>query len=244
VWPSEDLNLASVAETEHFRQALECFLEVEHRATLRDRTILWAPEVTQALRKGRSGVARAADLGVWLRRGLHLLGWRARQRCGWSGIWEQEHGVRVPIPVGQGVGGRAFARSRLSGVADYQCQYRYPGVSEAADISRSTLAVPVRGSAPRSVAVLYAVRRTVAPFSATQRLLLLRLMRSIEPVPGLWRRPSTSSSGTAHLLETKSELRQICCTLQVQDIESWLEQLIKETSHLGGQQESAVRIQQ
>lgn len=239
VWPSEDLSLASVAEeTEHFRQALESFLEVEHKEQLyfRDKNDPLGSEVTQALRKRDdqglpalltlARMVSDADFTYWggVRDNLVEVEWH---------LGAKSTGFGFQLPVGQGVGGRAFARSEAFGVADYQnCQYRYPGVSEAADIEeiRSTLAVPVRGSAPQVGAVLYAVRRTVAPFSATQRLLLLRLMRSIEPVPGLWPPPQHFfASGTAHLQETKkSELRQILLhSTQVQDIESWLEQLIK-----------------
>ncbi len=61
-------------------------------------------------------------------------------------------------------------------------------------------------------------------------MLLQRLTRSIEPVPGLWPAPRhLFTSGTANPLETaKSELRQILLhSNQAQDIEAWLEQLIR-----------------
>ena len=237
VWPREDLNAAFVAEDmDAIRQALESFVEVEYKEQLyfRDKNNPLGSEVAQALEKRDDqglptllALARMisdADFTYWgnVRDNLVEVEWH---------LGAKSTGFGFQLPVGQGVGGRAFARAEAFGVPDYQnCQYRYPGVSDIADKEevRSTLAVPVRSSTPQAGAVLFAVRRTVAPFSAAQRLLLLRLVHSIEPVPSLWPTPRHFfACGTDNPKAMRPELRQILLhSNQVQDIESWLEQFI------------------
>lgn len=237
VWPREDLNAAFVAEDmDAIRQALESFLELEYKEQLYfcDRNNPLGSELVQALKNRDSQglptlltLARMisnADFTYWgnIRDDLVEIE---------SHVGAKSTGFGFQLPVGQGVGGRAFARAETFGVPDYQnCQYRYPGVSDIADKEevRSTLAVPVRSSTPQAGAVLFAVRRTVAPFSAAQRLLLLRLVHSIEPVPSLWPTPRYFfARGTDNPKATRPKLRQILLhSNQVQDIESWLEQFI------------------
>lgn len=238
VWPREDLNAPFVAENmDAFRRALESFVEVEYKEQLyfRDKNNPLGSEVAQALKnRDNQGlpalltlarIVSDADFTYWgsVRDALVEVEWH---------LGAKSTGFGFQLPVGQGVGGRAFARADAFGVPDYQnCQYRYPGVSDIADKEeiRSTLAIPVRSSAPQAGAVLFAVRRTVAPFSAAQRLSLLRLVRSIEPVPGLWPTPRRFfASGADDPKATRPELRQILLhSNQVQDVESWLEQFIR-----------------
>jgi hypothetical protein len=237
VWPHENLNPAFVAEDmDVIRQALESFLEVEHKERLyfRDKNNPLGSEVAQALRnRDKQGLpalltlARIigdADVAYWgsVRDDFVDVEWH---------LGAKSIGFGFQLPVGQGVGGRAFARAEAFGIPDYQnCQYRYPGVSDVADKEevRSSLAVPVRGSTPQTGAVLFVARRTVASFSAAQRLLLLRLARSIEPVPGLWPAPRHFfAPGADSPKATRPELRHISLhSNQVEDVESWLEQFI------------------
>ena len=237
VWPLEDLNSAFVAEDmDGIRQALESFVEVEHKEQLyfRDKNNPLCSEVAQALRnRDNQGlpallilarIISDADVAYWgsVRDDFVDVEWHLGAR---------NTGFGFQLPVGQGVGGRAFARAEAFGVPDYQnCQYRYPGVSDVADKEevRSSLAVPVRSSTPQAGGVLFTARRTVAPFSAAQRLLLLRLARSIEPVPSLWPAPRYFfAPGTDNLKATRPGLRHILLhSNQVEDVESWLEQSI------------------
>jgi hypothetical protein len=136
------------------------------------------------------------------------------------------------LPIGEGVGGRAFESQRVYEIIDYlNCQYRYPGVSDACDREeiRSKLVVPIRSHPSRAGAVLYAARRKVAPFSISERLTLLRL---VESKGSLLDKGSTSSyffpSEEGYLCRKRSELRNILLhSDQVRDIESWLERAIR-----------------
>ncbi len=237
VWPHEDLNAAFVAEDmDAIRQALESFMEVEYKEQLyfRDKNNPLGSEVAQALKnRDNQGlpalltlarIISDADVTYWgsVRDDFVEVEWH---------LGAKSTGFGFQLPVGQGVGGRAFARDEAFGVPDYQnCQYRYPGVSDVADKEevRSSLAVPVRSSTPQAGAVLFAARRTVAPFSAAQRLLLLRLARSIEPAPSLWPAPRHFfAPGADNLKATRPELRHILLhSNQVEDVESWLEKFI------------------
>lgn len=234
LWPRG--GLAGAERLERFRQALESFLEVEHLERLYFRG--GAPleeELADALRnRDEQGLpalltlARAigdADLTYWgsVHDELVDVKWHLGAR---------DAGFGFELPLGEGVGGRAFAGGAVFEIEDYQnCRYRYPGVSDVTDEeqARSVLAIPVRSSTPQTGAVLYAVRREVAPFSPARRTLLLRLARGVEPVPELWPAPRhLFVSGRDHLKVVKSELRRILLhSTQVRDLELWLERLVR-----------------
>ncbi|QYJ17264.1 hypothetical protein Rxycam_03106 [Rubrobacter xylanophilus DSM 9941] len=139
-------------------------------------------------------------------------------------------GFGFELPLGEGVGGRAFAGERPLEVADYlNCQYRYPGVSDATDREgvRSVLALPVGGKREGSGAVLYAVRRSVDPFSDAERALLARIRDTVEPVGGgaLSRRASVTGPGALRL--QRAGLRRLLLRSdQVREVEEWLEGVI------------------
>ncbi|MGH3085965.1 MAG: helix-turn-helix domain-containing protein [Rubrobacteraceae bacterium] len=160
----------------------------------------------------------------------------------WGGVHEgvvdvewnvgaKNSGFGFELPLGEGVGGRVFARGEAFDIPDYRnCQYRYPGVSDATDDEevRSVLAVPVRGGGEGSGGVLYAVRRTVAPFSDADRALLLRVKSDIEPVSGAWTAPRRLfTSGLDYLKMKKNELRRLLLECdRVRELEAWMEQLL------------------
>ncbi len=142
----------------------------------------------------------------------------------------RDGGFGFRLPLGEGVGGRAFASGSIVEVPDYRnCQYRYPGVSDVTDGERvrSTLAIPVRGSSGGG-AVLYVARRSVEPFTPAQRILLRRVARSVEHAPGLPTAPrlfTTQDVDYARL--QRSELRKLTVeSARARDIESWLERTI------------------
>ncbi len=160
----------------------------------------------------------------------------------WGGVHEgvvdvewhvgaKNSGFGFELPLGEGVGGRVFTRGEAFDIPDYRnCQYRYPGVSDATDDEgvRSVLALPVRGGGERSGGVLYAVRRTVAPFSDADRALLLRVKGDIEPVSGAWTAPRRFfTSGLDYLKMKKNDLRRLLLECdRVRELETWLEQLL------------------
>lgn len=238
MWLHEDLDPSLAAEgMERFRQGLETLVEVEYEERLyfRDGSDPLDSGLAQALKNRDSqglpallALARRisdADFTYWggVRDNLLEVDWH---------LGAKSTGFGFELPVAQGVGGRAFARTEALTISDYRnCQYRYPGVSDVADEEevRSVLAVPVRSSTPDTGAVLFAVRRTVTPFSNAQCLLLRRLSSRIEPLPALWPAPRHLSISSADYLRVKrSELREaLLHSNQVQDVESWLEQLIK-----------------
>ncbi|WP_166397805.1 GAF domain-containing protein [Rubrobacter marinus] len=141
-------------------------------------------------------------------------------------------GFNLELPVGEGVGGRAFARREAIHVDDYlNSKYRHPDVRDDVDKqgARTVLSVPLSGRVPGSGAVLYGARRRVSRFTAAQRVLLLRLARSVEPLIG--ERPVSRyffPSDDAYLAKKRSELRRILTrSSKVQDLESWVEKFAR-----------------
>lgn len=244
VWPHADAkptgqpgSLLAHAGMEGFRRALGSLVEVEHKERLyfRHATAPLDEELARALRGGDGealpallALARAvggADLTYWgsVHDGV------VDVECH---LGAMDRGFGFELPLGQGIGGRAFACGETIEVDDYQnCRYRYPGVSDVTDGERvrSTLAIPLRSADPRSGAVLYAVRREVSPFSPAERALLSRLGRSAEPVPGLRSAPRRFfPSYEDRISEAKVELRRMLLdSKEAQDVESWLERLVK-----------------
>ncbi|ABG05274.1 Regulator of polyketide synthase expression-like protein [Rubrobacter xylanophilus DSM 9941] len=160
----------------------------------------------------------------------------------WGGVHDgvvevRRHvGARSPgfgfeLPLGEGVGGRAFAGRRPLEVADYlNCQYRYPGVSDATDSEgvRSVLALPIGGREAGSGAVLYAVRRSVAPFSGEERALLARLRDALEPLEtGRGARRAAAAGPGALLLQRAGLRRLLLGSDRVREVEEWLEGVLR-----------------
>lgn len=235
VWPYAGLDPPG-EETENFRKALETLVEVEHEEPLYFHGGADLPEeLSLALRQGDQGALAAlldltrqiggADLAYWgnVHDNRVSVEWHRGTRDG---------GFGFELPLGQGVGGRAFAGDATFEILDYKnCRYRYPGVSDVTDGEevRSTLAIPVHSANPQAGAVLYAGRRTVTPFSPAQRLLLSRLVHSIEPITEPEQAPDRFFiRDLERTKDLKSELRRVLLnSSQVQDIESWAEQLVR-----------------
>lgn len=206
-------------------------------------------ELIEAERREREhlGDGRLEELAPALRRGdeeclpelLKLVRRVARAEFAyWGGVHDgvvdvRRHvGARSPgfgfeLPLGEGVGGRAFAGGRPLEVADYlNCQYRYPGVSDTTDSEgvRSVLALPVAGLKVGSGAVLYAVRRSVAPFSGAERALLTRIRDAVEPVGGGAPPRRMAVPGPDALRLRRAGLRRLLLgSDQVREVEEWLE---------------------
>ncbi|BBL79704.1 hypothetical protein RxyAA322_15580 [Rubrobacter xylanophilus] len=217
---------------QRFRGAVEDLIEAERRereclsdgrlkelaCALRGGDEACLPELLELVRR----VSRA-ELAYWggVHDGVVDVRWHVGARS---------PGFGFELPLGKGVGGRAFAGERPLEVADYlNCQYRYPGVSDATDREgvRSVLALPVEGRSEGSGAVLYAVRRSVDPFSDAERALLARIRDAVEPVGGgaLSRRASVTGPGALRLQRTGLR-RLLLRSEQVREVEEWLEGVI------------------
>ena len=224
-------------ELEDYRKGLEVLLEVEYKEQLyfhrADDPL--EPQLRESIANG-DGQALPTFLNIARMAtdtGLTFWGDVANDvvEVAWH-VGTMETGFGFELPVGEGVGGRAFAGQEVFHVADYlNCAYRYPGVGDVADKQgmRTVLAVPLRSQTPDAGAVIYGAKRRVSPFSAAQRILLFRLARSVEPLIG---RRSVSRFyfpyEDAYLAEKRSELRRILLqSTRVQDIESWVERFVR-----------------
>ena len=245
VWPHKGLgSVLAGKETERFRRALESFVELEYKERLYfcDRSDFPGSDLVEALHNGDEQALPELLAFARTISGADFTYWGSVHE-GWGGVrdrvvdvhWHvgaEDSGFGFELPLGRGVGGRAFSSDEVFEIADYRnCQYRYPGVSDITDREevRSTLALPVHGADPKTGGVLYAVRRKVAPFSPAERTLLRRLGQSVEPVPG----PGPVSrhffpAGVDRVEAAKAALRRILLdSTQPQDVESWLGQIIK-----------------
>jgi hypothetical protein len=228
------------ARAEVLARSLGLLLEVEERRRLHLGDGSHEEELATALRGGDEGAvssllalartAAGADLAYWgtVHDDVVDVSWHLGARDG---------GFGFELPLGQGVGGRAFAGERTLEVPDYlNCQYRYPGVSDVTDSEevRTTLAVPVRGADAQTGAVLYAVRCEISPFSPTERLLLSRLAQGIGPLPGARVKGQYSFPVSGHPAgSAKSELRRMVLEQpEVRELEAWIEHLVKGTTVL------------
>jgi sugar diacid utilization regulator len=154
-------------------------------------------------------------------------------------VGAKRQGFGFAVPVGRGAGGRIAAYGiPILVVEDYRSsRYRDPSVSDLVDSEqiRSAVALPVRYSRGQEAnagvgAVLYATRRTLAPFSLAECLLLQRLARQLEPLPPVNRPASFASSGLSHLCDWKASWYDLVLhTNRVESLETWVAQFIKGT---------------
>ncbi len=231
----------SVSECiERVRRALEALLEVESieeqyfssSSPLRDRELIeeLAHGDTHALSAFLSvtRVVGKADFTFWARAYQDSV-----EITGHLGA--KHNGFGFALPLGHGVGGRIAAYGTPI-VGDYRnSPYRDPRVCDMIDGEdiRSGIALPVRyhtalDSNPRVAAVLYVTRRTTAPFSLSERLLVQRLAGLIEPLPFASRPPTFVSPGVQRLPDHKAAWYDIILHAnRVETLEAWISHLIK-----------------
>jgi hypothetical protein len=200
------------------RQTLEALIEVEcseehyfsSGSPLSDRALI------EALRRGGThalsvflGLTRLvanADLTFWGRAYQDVV--EITDHLG-----AKQKGFGCAVPRGRGAGGHIIAYGTpIVVVEDYRTSsYRYPGVSSIIDNEevRSGIALPVHSPVGRRMSeevagVLYVTRRTVKPFSLTERLLVQRLTRLIEPLHPLTRPSSFFLSDLSPVADQKS----------------------------------------
>jgi sugar diacid utilization regulator len=148
-------------------------------------------------------------------------------------------GFGFVLPQGHGIAGHIVTRSipRLI-IKDYlNSRYRDPSISEVVDseLVRSVVALPVRSrrehdQSEQVAGVLYAVRRTVTPFTLAERLLLQRSTSSLEPLCPLARPFSILSPGLPAISDRRAAwYALISRTQRLEDLELWISQFIKGT---------------
>lgn len=225
---------------ERVRRTLEALLEVEgteeqyfsSSSPLRDRELIadLARGDTHALSAFLSltRVVGKADFTFWARAYQDIIEIT-------SHLGAKHNGFGFALPLGHGVGGRIAAYGTPI-VGDYRnSPYRDPSVCDMIDGEdiRSGLALPVRyhatdATSPRVAAVLYVTRRTIAPFSLSERLLVQRLAGLLEPLSFTSRPPSFVSPGVQGLPDHKAAWYDIILHVnRVETLEAWVGQLIK-----------------
>ncbi len=227
---------------ERVRQTIEAVLEVADReeqyfsagSPLNDRDLIeaLAHSDSHALSAFLSltRVVAKADFTFWARAYQDVV-----EITSHSGAKHSEFGFA--LARGHGVGGRVAAYGTPI-VGDYRnSPYRDPSVCDIVDGEqiRSGLALPVHynsalDTSAHVAAVLYATRRTVAPFSLAECLLVQRLARLLEPLPLEIRPPYFSSPGIPQLSDHKAAWYDIVLHAnRIEDVEAWVSQLIKGT---------------
>lgn len=220
---------------QHARHVLEAVLEVESKEDLYflNGSPLIDRHLIEALAHGDTHALPAllsftrmfgkADLVYWGQvRNEHV------EVAGQVGAYNTGFGFEIPL--GHGIGGRVATRGSLVEVSDYRnSPYRYPGVREIVDKEqvRSGVAIPVHDSTSQIGAVLYLTRRTVAPFSLADRLLVQRFTRSLEPLIQEDRSLSVSFPAIPQPLDRKAAWRDVVLHANhVETVEAWLAQVI------------------
>ena len=195
IWPTPSSLPGAIGECiERVRRTLEALLEVEDKEEqyFSASSPVYDRELIQALAHGDvhamsaflslTRIVGKADFTFWAKAYQDIV-----EIAGHMGAIHGDFGFALPL--GRGVGGRVAAYGTMIERGDYlNSPYRDPSVTEIVDSEqiRSGMALPIRYTTERGAhvaAVLYATRRTVAPFSLAERLLVQRLARQIEPLP-------------------------------------------------------------
>ncbi|HEY6406468.1 MAG TPA: hypothetical protein VIY29_03260, partial [Ktedonobacteraceae bacterium] len=234
------LSDAAIEGIERVRQTFEAVLEVEDREEQYFSTSspLYDRELIEALAHGDAHALSAflsltrvvakADFTFWARAYQDVVEIT-------SHLGAKHSGFGFALARGHGVGGRVAAYGTPI-VGDYRnSPYRDPSVSDIVDSEqiRSGMALPIRyHTAPDKsahvAAVLYATRRTVAPFSLAERLLMQRLARLLEPLPLEIRSPSLFLPSVQHLPDHKAAWYDIVLHAnRIEVVEAWTTHFIK-----------------
>jgi sugar diacid utilization regulator len=226
---------------ERVRQTLEAVLEVEEREAhfFASRSPLYDRNLIEELVHGDphalstflslTRVLAAADFTFWGRAYQDVV--EVSDHLG-----AKDGGFGFALPRGQGVGGRVVTYGESIVLTDYRnSTYRHSSVSTIVDSEeiRTGLAVPVRAAASSEqqgpvAAVLYATRRTVAPFSLAERLLVQRQASLIETLPVEVRPPSYSVPAIQQLPDYKARWHDLVLHAdRIEAVEAWASQVIK-----------------
>lgn len=225
---------------ERVRQTLEAVLEVEEREAhfFTSSSPLYDRDLIEALAHGDphalstflslTRVVAAADFAFWGRAYQDVV--EVTDHLG-----ARHGGFGFALQRGHGVGGRVIAYGEPIALSDYRnSPYRDSSVSNIIDAEeiRAGMAVPVRATSALEqqspvVAVLYATRRTVTPFSLAERLLVQRQAHLLEQgvhvrsasflVPAVQQLPDHKAGWHDLVLHAN----------RIEVVEAWASQLIK-----------------
>ena len=226
---------------ERVRQTLEAVLEVEEREAhfFASRSPLYDRNLIEELVHGDSNalstflsltrVLAAADFTFWGRAYQDVV--EVTDHLG-----ARNGGFGFVLPRGHGVGGRVLAYGESIEFSDYRnSPYRHPSVSDMVDAEeiRAALTLPVRAAAGSEqqgpvAAVLYATRRTVAPFSLAERLLVQRQASLLESLPLTVRPASYSLPAIQQLPDYRARWHDLVLHAdRIETVEAWASQIIK-----------------
>ncbi len=250
IWADSPLPLSTTTQTgaladgiERLRQTFEAVLEVEEREEqyFSASSPLYDRELIDAMAHGDrhalsaflslTRVVAKADFTFWATAYQDVI-----EIAGHLGAKHGDFGFA--LPRGRGVGGRVAAYGKPIERGDYlNSPYRDPSVSDIVDAEqiRSGMALPIRynitpTNSAQVAAVLYATRRTVMPFSLTERLLAQRLARLVEPIPLEIRPPSFFLPATQPFPDHKAAWYDLVLhASRIEAVEAWASQIIKGT---------------
>ncbi|MBV9711974.1 MAG: helix-turn-helix domain-containing protein [Ktedonobacteraceae bacterium] len=148
-------------------------------------------------------------------------------------------GFGFVLPQGHGIGGHLATHGIPSLVIkDYRIsRYRHSSIAEIVDSEevRSVIALPVHSrreqeKSDQVAGILYAVRRTVKPFSLAERLLVQRATHLLEPLRPLTRPFAILSPGLPPISDRRAAwYKLISHAHRLEELESWVSQYIKGT---------------
>jgi sugar diacid utilization regulator len=226
---------------ERVRQTLEAVLEVEEREAhfFTSSSPLYDRALIEALAHGDphamstflslTRIVAAADFAFWGRAYQDVVEVT-------SHLGARQGGFGFALPRGHGVGGRVIAYGEPISLSDYRnSPYRHPSVSDIVDSEeiRTGMASPVRARGVMEqqgpvVAVLYATRRTVTPFSLAERLLVQRQGRLLESLSLEVRPSSFFLPAVQQLPDYKTEWHDIVLHANsIEVVEAWASRIIQ-----------------
>jgi hypothetical protein len=149
----------------------------------------------------------------------------------------KKSGFGFVLPQGRGIGGYLVTHGIPSLIIkDYRnTGYRHPSVSEVVDSEqvRSVIAQTVRSHRAQQkneqvAGILYAVRRTVKPFTLAERLLVQRMAYLLEPLRPFTRPFSVLSLGLPSVSDQRAAwYKLISHAHHIENLETWISQFIK-----------------
>jgi sugar diacid utilization regulator len=243
VWtPTESFPSSASNDQREVRQMLEALIEVESVEEHYFSSI--SPLSDEALVEGLAqGDSHALSSFLTLTR---LVG--KAEMAAWGRVYQdvietsdhigaKKSGFGFVLPQGRGIGGNIATRGipRLN-IRDYRnSRYRDSSISEVIDSEtvRSVIALPVRSrrgleKTDQVAGILYAVRRSVKPFTLAETLLVQRTTHLLEPLRPLTRPLSVLSPGLPAISDRRAAwYKLISHAHRLEELESWISQFIK-----------------
>ncbi|TMC19912.1 MAG: hypothetical protein E6J34_14250 [Chloroflexi bacterium] len=241
VWPTPSVSMPTPDTFSRVRQMFEALLEVEQKEEhyFSARSPLYDRELLAALAHGDvhafsaflslARVVVQADFTFWAKVHHDVV-----ETAGHLGAKHNNFGF--VLERGRGVGGHIAAHGKPVQPGDYRnSPYRDPSVCDVVDREqiRCGMAVPIRAIATADqadpvAAVLYATRRTAAPFSLSEFLLLQRLASQLGPLPVEKRSSSFNLPAFEPFSQQKTRWYELIMQAnRIEEVEAWASHFIK-----------------